>query len=127
MALQNPSRALPVRKAQQAPKARKAPQAPTARKAPKAQAAAQCEQLEQLPNIGPSIAGDLRLIGIHHPAQLAQHSAFELYQQLCRATGKRHDPCVLDTFMAAVAFMRGGPPQPWWSFTAERKRLHGAV
>ena len=100
------------------------PKAPPPRKAA---TAAECERLEQLPNIGPSIAADLRLIGIQHPAQLAEADALALYQALQRATGKRQDPCVLDTFMAACAFMRGGPAQPWWAFTAERKQRHGVL
>lgn len=100
------------------------PKAPPPRKA---STAAECERLEQLPNIGPSIAADLRSLGIVHPRELAERDAFALYRQLCSSTGKRHDPCVLDTFMAAVAFMRGEPARPWWSYTAERKRLHGAV
>lgn len=102
-------------------------QAPKALPPRKARHAAECQTLEQLPNIGPSIAGDLRGIGVQQPAQLAELDAFELYQRLCRATGKRHDPCVLDTFMAATDFMRGAPPRPWWDYTADRKRLHGAV
>lgn len=89
--------------------------------------AAECLQLEQLPNIGPSIAGDLRLIGIAHPQQLADQDAFHLYQALCRTTGKRHDPCVLDTFMAACDFMRGAAAKPWWDYTAQRKAQFGAV
>jgi Pathogenicity locus len=93
----------------------------------KAATAAECERLEQLPNIGPSIAADLRLLGIQHPAELARQDAFSLYQALCRATGKRQDPCVLDTFMAATAFMRGEPARPWWHCTAERKQRYGAV
>jgi hypothetical protein len=28
---------------------------------------------------------------------------------LCRITGQRHDPCLLDTFIAAVRFMEGDP------------------
>ncbi len=93
----------------------------------KARHAAECLQLEQLPNIGPSIAGDLRLIGVAHPADLARQDALQLYQQLCRATGKRQDPCVLDTFLAAVDFMRGAEPRPWWAYTAQRKALYGKV
>ena len=93
----------------------------------KAGSAAECLQLEQLPNIGPSIAGDLRLIGVAHPQQLAGQDAFHLYQALCRATAKRHDPCVLDTFMAACDFMRGAAAKPWWDYTARRKALYGAV
>lgn len=93
----------------------------------KARCAAECEQLEQLPNIGPAIAADLRLVGVLHPAELAVQDAFQLYRQLCTATGKRQDPCVLDTFIAAVDFMRGAEPRPWWAYTAARKAQYGAL
>jgi Pathogenicity locus len=93
----------------------------------KARSAAECAHLEQLPNIGPSIAADLRLIGVQQPAELREADAFQLYQRLCRVTGKRHDPCVLDTFMAAVDFMRGAEPRPWWAYTAQRKAEFGAI
>ena len=96
-------------------------------KSPKAASAAECRTLEQLPNIGPALAADLRLIGIHEPAQLRGKDAFVLYQNLCAATDQRQDPCVLDTFMAAIDFMRGAPPAPWWSYTAQRKALFGQV
>ena len=96
-------------------------------KAPKAATPAECERLEQLPNIGPSLAGDLRLIGIHQPKDLRGKDAFVLYQRLCAATGQRQDPCVLDTFMAATDFMRGAPAAPWWRYTAQRKALFGQV
>jgi ATP/maltotriose-dependent transcriptional regulator MalT len=90
----------------------------------KARTAAECQRLEQLPNIGPSIAADLRLLGVHAPADLATRDAFALYQSLCRITGQRHDPCVLDTFLAACDFMRGAPARPWWAYTAQRKAQH---
>jgi hypothetical protein len=93
----------------------------------KARSAAECQQLEQLPNIGPSIAADLRLIGVQYPQQLLESDALQLYQSLCQHTGKRHDPCVLDTFMAATDFMRGAEPRPWWAYTAQRKLQYGAV
>ncbi len=104
-----------------------APRPPKAPPPRKANHAGECQRLEQLPNIGPSLAADLRLLGIAAPQALAEADAFSLYQALCRATGKRQDPCVLDTFMAAVDFMRGGPVRPWWSFTAERKARYGTV
>ena len=88
----------------------------------KAATAAECEVLEQLPNIGVSIAADLRQLGITHPRELAQADAFHLYPALCRATSLRQDPCVLDTFLAAVDFMRGAPAKPWWDYTAQRKK-----
>lgn len=96
-------------------------------KSPKAHSASDCETLEQLPNIGPALARDLRLIGIEHPRQLRGKDAFVLYQKLCDVTGHRHDPCVLDTFMAATDFMGGAAPAPWWSYTAQRKALFGQV
>lgn len=96
-------------------------------KAPKARTPDQCLVLEQLPNVGPAMAGDLRLLGIHQPADLCGCDAFGLYRQLERATGKRQDPCVLDTFMAIVDFMQGAEPRPWWAYTAQRKALHGQV
>ncbi|HOY34548.1 helix-hairpin-helix domain-containing protein [Piscinibacter sp.] len=96
-------------------------------KSPKAASAAECETLEQLPNIGPALAADLRLIGIHSPAELRGKDPFVLYQKLCAATGQRQDPCVLDTFMAATDFMRGAPAAPWWKYTPQRKALFGQV
>lgn len=88
----------------------------------KAAAAADCETLEQLPNIGPSLARDLRSIGVEHPRDLASRNGFALYRALCEKTGRRQDPCVLDTFLAATDFMRGAPAAPWWAYTARRKR-----
>ena len=96
-------------------------------KSPKAASAAECLRLEQLPNIGPAIAADLRRIGIERPADLRGKDAYALYRELCEKTGQRHDPCVLDTFMAATDFMRGAPAAPWWTYTAERKATFGTV
>lgn len=93
----------------------------------KAGEAGSCESLEQIPNIGASLAADLRLIGIRHPRDLAGRDAFVLYQALCAKTGQRQDPCVLDTFMAATDFMRGAAPAPWWTYTAQRKALYGQI
>jgi Pathogenicity locus len=96
-------------------------------KRPKARSAEECLALEQLPNIGPSLAGNLRLIGVRHPVELRGRDPFALYQSLCAKTGKRQDPCVLDTFMAATDFMRGAAPAPWWHYTAQRKAVYGPV
>jgi hypothetical protein len=79
-------------------------------------------RLEDLPNVGPSIAGDLRGIGVSHPGDLVGRDPYALYDTLCTATGIRHDPCVLDVFLSAVRFMEGAPALKWWHYTAERKR-----
>lgn len=96
-------------------------------KSPKAASAADCQRLEQLPNVGPAMAGDLRGLGILHPADLHGQDAYQLYRRLEAASGKRQDPCVLDTFMAIVDFMNGAAPRPWWAYTPERKRRHGPL
>ena len=93
----------------------------------KARTAGECESLEQLPNVGPSIAADLRALGIAHPRELATRDPLVLYRALCEHTGKRQDPCVLDTFLAITDFMRGAAAAPWWAYTAQRKRRFGPV
>ena len=95
----------------------------TAMKSPKAATADDCATLEQLPNVGPAMAADLRRLGIHTPQALKSHDGLELYQALCTLTGQRHDPCVLDTLLAVVDFMHGAAPAPWWAYTARRKAL----
>jgi hypothetical protein len=78
-------------------------------------------QLQQIPNVGPSIAANLRRIGITVPQDLVGKDPYVLYEDLCRTTGTRHDPCVIDVFISAVRFMAGEPARPWWKYTAERK------
>lgn len=78
-------------------------------------------RLTDIPNIGPAMARDLELIGIQQPDQLLGRDPYQLYDELGRITGRRHDPCVLDVFIAAVRFMAGEPARPWWHYTAERK------
>ena len=90
---------------------------------PKAIQASQARVLTDIPNIGTSIAQDLFGLGIATPADVAAMDPLTVYEALRGPMGSRHDPCVLDTFLAAHAFMRGGPRQPWWAFTAERKAL----
>src|SRR5512133_4194108 len=80
-------------------------------------------ELEDLPNIGRSIAADLRRIGILEPGQLAEREPLAVFQELAGAMGPRHDPCVLYTLISAQHFLRCGEALPWWTFAAEGKRL----
>jgi hypothetical protein len=80
--------------------------------------------LQEIPNIGPSLAESLQRAGIKRPRQLKGRDPYVLYATLCKRTGVRHDPCVLDTFISAVRYMEGGPVQPWWHFTPERRKNH---
>jgi len=79
-------------------------------------------RLEEIPNIGPSIADDLRALDIFEPAQLVGQDPFALYRRSNELAGETQDPCLCDAFIAAVRFMEGGPPRPWWYYTAERKQ-----
>jgi hypothetical protein len=90
----------------------------------KARNARTAQSLEQIPNIGQSVADDLRSIGIKTPRDLIGRNPQQLYDRLCRRT--RQDPCVLDTFTSAVRFMEGAPARPWWHYTPERKRKASA-
>jgi DNA transformation protein len=90
---------------------------------PKALHAKQVRVLTDIPNIGKSMAEDLRDLGIVTPELVRTMDPMAAYEQLRDPMGKRHDPCVLDTFLAAHEFMNGGPARPWWDFTARRKAL----
>ena len=79
-------------------------------------------RLVDIPNVGPAIASDLRAIGFTLPGDLAGNDPYAMYDKLCVITGQHHDPCVLDTFIAAVRYMEGEPKKPWWKYTAERKK-----
>jgi hypothetical protein len=89
----------------------------------KASSAAAVKRFTDIPNIGRAMAGDFALMGMV-PGDIARSNPFELYRKLCVLTKTRQDPCVLDTFMAAVDFMRGGEAKPWWHFTPQRRALH---
>jgi hypothetical protein len=87
----------------------------------KARHAAAVRRFTEIPNVGPATAGDFETLGLRTPAELADCDADELHARLCRITGQRHDPCVIDVFTAAIAFMRGGPALPCWHYTAQRR------
>jgi len=87
----------------------------------KAQHASQVKCFTDIPNIGKAMADDFILLGFKTPQDLAHADPLALYHKLCVLTHTRQDPCVLDTFMAAIDFMQGGSAKPWWAFTEERK------
>jgi hypothetical protein len=90
---------------------------------PKALCADQAMRLTDIPNIGSSIAADLRQMGIHKPQDVRSMDPVAIYEALRTPMGQRHDPCVLDVFLAAHDFMNGGAARPWWAFTAQRKAM----
>lgn len=97
---------------------------PTARR-PKAQRLQDAVRFEDLPNVGPATAGDLRLLGLRQPADLRGQDPWALYRTLELLTGSRQDPCVLDVFIALTRFAEGEAARDWWHYTAERKARYG--
>jgi Pathogenicity locus len=83
--------------------------------------------LTDLPNVGPAFAKDLLLLGVNLPLDLLGRDPLEMYQALCNKTGLQQDACVLDVFISITRFINGETPQPWWFYTAERKKFYGIL
>lgn len=84
------------------------------------------DPLLSIPNVGPAIAGDLRLLGVRSVSDLKRKDPWRMYEALCRKAHRRQDPCVLDTFLAVVDFARTGRARPWWKYTSLRKSRIGS-
>ncbi len=76
---------------------------------------------QELPNIGPAMATDLVRLGLRSLEDLERANPRTLYDRLAAMDGVQHDPCVLDTFEAAVHNLRTGQELPWWEFSKKRK------
>jgi Pathogenicity locus. len=86
-------------------------------------------ELHTLISVGPAMLRDFELLQVHNVAQLARRSPQRMYAELCRISGERQDPCVLDVFSAAVAQARN-PLLPaeqcqWWYWSRKRKAADG--
>ena len=81
---------------------------------------AQRDDLQSVPSVGPSIAQDLRDLGVTSVAALSRRDPERLYRALNKLTGATQDPCVLYTFRCAVYFARTSHPKPellkWWNW-----------
>ncbi len=81
--------------------------------------------LSRIPGVGPSIAADLWLLGIHEVAELRGRDPESLYAGLCRKVGSRVDRCVLYVFRSAVYFASESAHDPellkWWNWKDERR------
>ena len=78
--------------------------------------------LSDLRNVGKAALADFAVLGIETVGQLAVSEPDELYRDLQRLTGARHDPCVWDVFAATIHEAKTGEAKNWWEFTSERKR-----
>ncbi len=82
------------------------------------------DELQTLPGIGPSLAADLRLLGVTSVASVASRDPERLYARLCDITRSKQDPCVLYAFRCAVYAARTPLADPellkWWSWMERR-------
>ncbi len=91
----------------------------------------QKRQIRDLVSVGPAIARDFEMLGVHSVAQLARRNPEKLYERLCEVTGQSQDVCVLDVFRAAAAQARS-PHLPrqqaqWWYWSRQRKARDARV
>jgi nucleotidyltransferase/DNA polymerase involved in DNA repair len=74
--------------------------------------------LSVIPGIGPALAADLYLLGIHTVESLGGRDPETLYRKLSKLIGQPVDRCVLYTFRCAVYFASEAEPEPgklqWW-------------
>jgi hypothetical protein len=93
---------------------------------PKTNARPHGRQLGELVSIGPAMLRDFELLGIRSVSELARQNPQRMYEKIERATGQRQDPCVLDTFCAAVAQARNPRLEAekcqWWWWSRKRKK-----
>jgi hypothetical protein len=76
--------------------------------------------LLDIPNVGPAVARRLLALGVAGPDDLRGADPEELFERAGALAGRAQDPCLLDTFTAAVAFAETGDDRPWWAFSRER-------
>jgi hypothetical protein len=81
------------------------------------------EYLKEIPNVGPATIRYLSILGINTPFELIGQNPYTMYTDLCAIIGKKFDPCLADTFIAAVRYMEGATPRKWWFYTDERKKI----
>jgi hypothetical protein len=79
------------------------------------------DELSKLRNIGKAMRADFELLGIGSVKELAKCNADTLYERIQSLTHTRHDPCVWDTYAAAIHQAKTGEAVAWWEFTKVRK------
>jgi hypothetical protein len=86
-------------------------------------------QHKDLYSVRPATVRDLKLLGITRGEQPVGRDARKLYDRLCRRTGKRCDPFMMDVLSAAIAQAQDpGLPQEkrkWWYWSQIRKSRNG--
>lgn len=79
------------------------------------------DPLQAIPGVGPSIAADLRALGMKDPTDLRGRDPEVLYARSNRLRGVVQDRCLLYVFRCAVYFASMSRHQPellkWWSWS----------
>ena len=88
----------------------------------KAKTFREVKKFQDIPNIGPAMVRGFALLGLQKPTDLINKDPLKLYKKMCKVSGKRQDPCVLDVYIAAIDFMNGALARPWFYYTKNRKR-----
>ena len=82
--------------------------------------ASRADELQRIPGVGPSIAQDLRGIGITRIADLKGQDPERLYARSNAKRGVVQDRCLLYVFRCAVYFSDTPKPNPkklnWWTW-----------
>lgn len=80
--------------------------------------------LQDMPGIGPSLARDLRDLGIRRVGDMIGKSPEALYQKLCRLRKRMQDPCVLYSFRCAKYYAERKRHRPelllWWNWKGRK-------
>lgn len=79
-------------------------------------------ELTAIPNVGRAVAGKPRALDITSADDLRRRDAEERFERVCARDGRRRDPCLLDTFVAAVDWADGAPRNRGGSTRARKAR-----
>jgi hypothetical protein len=79
------------------------------------------DPLQEIPGVGPSIARDLRLLGITNVSQLRRRDPERLYARSNALRGVTQDRCLLYVFRCAVYYATESRPKArllkWWNWS----------
>ncbi len=89
------------------------------------------DELQDIPGIGPSMARDLRDLGIFEIADLKGQDPEMMYKRLCLMHGMQIDRCVLYVFRCAVYYATEKEHDPellkWWNWKERDGEVHSAA
>ncbi len=88
------------------------------------------DPLQAIPGVGPSIAADLRALGVEDPTGLRGRDPERLYARSNALRGVVQDRCLLYVFRCAVYFANTSRHQPellkWWNWSDDALERRGA-